>query len=179
MHLLDLLIIIILIIGGYKGYQKGFFISLIGFFSLYISLIIAFKYYYVGEFLIHLISSDFDKKTLTVVSIFLVFIISYLLIYQIAKFVKYILDLTLIGLLDDIGGAFLGSLIVGFIMSFLFNVIDWLNLDIFSDQINHSIFYPLIIEIQPLMTKYLFLLIELSPDVWKLFENIEETKVII
>jgi len=179
LHLLDLLIIIILIIGGYKGYKKGFFISLIGFFSLYISLIIAFKYYYVCEFLIHQISSDFEKETLTVVSIFLVFIISYLLIYQIAKFVKYILDLTLIGLLDDIGGSFLGFLIVGFIMSFLFNVIDWLNLDIFSDQINNSIFYPLIKEIQPLMTKYLFLLIELSPDVWKLFENIEETKVII
>ena len=48
-----------------------------------------FKYYYVCEFLIHQISSDFEKETLTVVSIFLVFIISYLLIYQIAKFVKY------------------------------------------------------------------------------------------
>ena len=175
MNLVDLTLISIIIFGGYKGYKKGFFISLIGFCSLYISLIVAFKCYYIGMPFIKKIPINFDETSLIVISIFATFLLAYLLIFQVSKFIKYILDLTLIGFLDDIGGAFLGSLVVGFITSFLFNVIDWLNIELFKDEISNSILYPLIKEIQPIMTKYVFIFIELSPDLWDMLENIEKS----
>ena len=62
------------------------------------------------------------------------------------------------------------------ILSFLFNIIDWLNVKILSDQINNSILYPIIKEIQPILTKYILLAINISPEFWDLIKNIEENK---
>ena len=147
-----------------------------GFISLYLSLIIGIKYHHILIFLIQKIPINLEDNVLIVVSIIVSFLFSFLIILQLSKLLKYILDLTLIGFLDDLGGAFLGSLICGFILSFLFNVIDWLNVEIISDQINNSILYPIIKEIQPILTKYILLAINISPEFWDLIKNIEENK---
>ena len=147
-----------------------------GFMSLYISLIIGIKYHHILILLIQKIPINLEDNALIVVSIIVSFLFSFLIILQLSKLLKYILDLTLIGFLDDLGGAFLGSLICGFILSFLFNIIDWLNIKILSDQINNSILYPIIKEIQPILTKYILLAINISPEFWDLIKNIEENK---
>ncbi len=147
-----------------------------GFISLYLSLIIGIKYHHILILLIQKIPINLEDNVLIVVSIIVSFLFSFLIILQLSKLLKYILDLTLIGFLDDLGGAFLGSLICGFILSFLFNVIDWLNVEIISDQINNSILYPIIKEIQPILTKYILLAINISPEFWDLIKNIEENK---
>ena len=176
MNLLDVIATLIILYGAFKGYKKGFFISLMGFISLYISLIIGIKYHHILILLIQKIPINLEDNALIVVSIIVSFLFSFLIILQLSKLLKYILDLTLIGFLDDLGGAFLGSLICGFILSFLFNIIDWLNIEILSDQINNSILYPIIKEIQPILTKYILLAINISPEFWDLIKNIEENK---
>ena len=176
MNLLDIIATLIILYGAFKGYKKGFFISLMGFMSLYISLIIGIKYHHILILLIQKIPINLEDNALIVVSIIVSFLFSFLIILQLSKLLKYILDLTLIGFLDDLGGAFLGSLICGFILSFLFNIIDWLNVKILSDQINNSILYPIIKEIQPILTKYILLAINISPEFWDLIKNIEENK---
>ena len=147
-----------------------------GFISLYLSLIIGIKYHHILIILIQKIPINLEDNALIVASIVASFLLSFLIILQLSKLLKYILDLTLIGFLDDLGGAFLGSLICGFILSFLFNIIDWLNIKILSDQINNSILYPIIKEIQPILTKYILLAINISPEFWDLIKNIEENK---
>ena len=176
MNLLDVIAILIILYGAFKGYKKGFFISLMGFISLYISLIIGIKYHHILILLIQKTPINLEDNALIVVSIIVSFLFSFLIILQLSKLLKYILDLTLIGFLDDLGGALLGSLICGFILSFLFNIIDWLNIEILSDQINNSILYPIIKEIQPILTKYILLAINISPEFWDLIKNIEENK---
>ena len=174
--MLDVIATLIILYGAFKGYKKGFFISLMGFISLYLSLIIGIKYHHILIILIQKIPINLEDNALIVVSIIASFLLSFLIILQLSKLLKYILDLTLIGFLDDLGGAFLGSLICGFILSFLFNIIDWLNIEILSDQINNSILYPIIKEIQPILTKYILLAINISPEFWDLIKNIEENK---
>tara|TARA_B100001741_G_scaffold12230_1_gene9642 strand:+ start:524 stop:1063 length:540 start_codon:yes stop_codon:yes gene_type:complete len=176
LNLLDVIATLIILYGAFKGYKKGFFISLMGFMSLYISLIIGIKYHHILILLIQKTPINLEDNALIVVSIIVSFLFSFLIILQLSKLLKYILDLTLIGFLDDLGGAFLGSLICGFILSFLFNIIDWLNIKILSDQINNSILYPIIKEIQPILTKYILLAINISPEFWDLIKNIEENK---
>ena len=174
--MLDVIATLIILYGAFKGYKKGFFISLMGFISLYLSLIIGIKYHHILIILIQKIPINLEDNALIVASIVASFLLSFLIILQLSKLLKYILDLTLIGFLDDLGGAFLGSLICGFILSFLFNIIDWLNIEILSDQINNSILYPIIKEIQPILTKYILLTINISPEFWDLIKNIEENK---
>ena len=176
MNLLDVIATLIILYGAFKGYKKGFFISLMGFISIYLSLIIGIKYHYILILLIEKIPINLEDNALIVVSIIVSFLFSFLIILQLSKLLKYILDLTLIGFLDDLGGAFLGSLICGFVLSFLFNILDWLNIEILSDQINNSILYPIIKEIQPILTKYILLAINISPEFWDLIKNIEENK---
>ena len=176
MNLLDVIATLIILYGAFKGYKKGFFISLMGFISLYISLIIGIKYHHILILLIQKTHINLEDNALIVVSIIVSFLFSFLIILQLSKLLKYILDLTLIGFLDDLGGAFLGSLICGFILSFLFNIIDWLNFKILSDKNNNSILYPIIKEIQPILTKYILLAINISPEFWDLIKNIEENK---
>lgn len=176
MNLLDLIAALIILYGAYKGYKKGFFISLMGFISLYVSLIIGIKYHYILILIIEKIPINVGDNTLIVISIVLSFLLSFIIILQLSKFLKYILDLTLIGFLDDLGGAFLGSLICGFILSFLFNILDWLNIELLSNQINNSILYPLIKEIQPILTKYILIAINISPEFWDLIKDVEENK---
>ncbi len=176
MNLLDVIATLIILYGAFKGYKKGFFISLMGFISLYISLIIGIKYHHILILLIQKTPINLEDNALIVVSIIVSFLFTFLIILQLSKLLKYILDLTLIGFLDDLGGAILGSLICGFILSFLFNIIDWLNVEILSDQINNSILYPIIKEIQPILTKYILLAINISPEFWDLIKNIEENK---
>ena len=176
MNLLDVIATLIILYGAFKGYKKGFFISLMGFISIYLSLIIGIKYHYILILLIEKTPINLEDNALIVVSIIVSFLFSFLIILQLSKLLKYILDLTLIGFLDDLGGAFLGSLICVFILSFLFNILDWLNIEILSDQINNSILYPIIKEIQPILTKYILLAINISPEFWDLIKNIEENK---
>jgi len=176
LNLLDLIAALIILYGAYKGYKKGFFISLMGFISLYVSLIIGIKYHYILILIIEKIPINVGDNTLIVISIVLSFLLSFIIILQLSKFLKYILDLTLIGFLDDLGGAFLGSLICGFILSFLFNILDWLNIELLSNQINNSILYPLIKEIQPILTKYILIAINISPEFWDLIKDVEENK---
>jgi len=47
LNLLDVIATLIILYGAFKGYKKGFFISLMGFISLYISLIIGIKYHHI------------------------------------------------------------------------------------------------------------------------------------
>ncbi len=148
-----------------------------GFISLYLSLIIGIKYHHILILLIEKTPINLEDNALIVVSIIISFLLSFLVILQLSKFLKYILDLTLIGFLDDLGGAFLGFLICSFILSFLFNIMDWLNIEILSDQINNSILYPIIKEIQPILTKYILLAINISPEFWDLIKNVEENKL--
>tara|TARA_B100001996_G_scaffold359251_1_gene324376 strand:+ start:1026 stop:1565 length:540 start_codon:yes stop_codon:yes gene_type:complete len=177
LNLLDIIATLIILYGAFKGYKKGFFISLMGFISLYLSLIIGIKYHHILILLIEKTPINLEDNALIVVSIIISFLLSFLVILQLSKFLKYILDLTLIGFLDDLGGAFLGFLICSFILSFLFNIMDWLNIEILSDQINNSILYPIIKEIQPILTKYILLAINISPEFWDLIKNVEENKL--
>ena len=176
MNLLDVIATLIILYGAYKGYKKGFFISLMGFLSLYLSLIIGIKYHHILILIIKKTPINIDDDALIVVSIIASFLLSFIIIFQLSKFLKYILDLTLIGFLDDLGGAFLGSLICGFILSFLFNILDWLNIELLSNEINNSILYPIIKEIQPILTEYILLAINIAPEFWDLIKNIEENK---
>ena len=176
MNLLDVIATLIILYGAFKGYKKGFFISLMGFISLYISLIIGIKYHHILILLIEKTPVKLDGNALIVISIIISFLLSFIIILKLSKFLKYILDLTLIGFLDDLGGAFLGSLICGFILSFVFNILDWMNIELLSYQINNSILYPTIKEIQPILTEYILLAINISPEFWDLIKNVEENK---
>ncbi len=147
-----------------------------GFISLYFSLIIGIKYHYILILLIEKTPIKLDGNALIVISIIISFLLSFIIILKLSKFLKYILDLTLIGVLDDLGGALLGSLICGFILSFLFNILDWMNIELLSYQINNSILYPKIKEIQPILTEYILLAINISPEFWDLIKNVEENK---
>ena len=74
MNLLDVIATLIILYGAFKGYKKGFFISLMGFISLYISLIIGIKYHHILILLIQKTPINLEDNALIVVSIIVSFL---------------------------------------------------------------------------------------------------------
>ena len=77
MNLLDVIATLIILYGAFKGYKKGFFISLMGFISLYISLIIGIKYHHILILLIQKTPINLEDNALIVVSIIVSFLFSF------------------------------------------------------------------------------------------------------
>ena len=83
-------------------------ISLISFISIFLSIIISLNYSYIlSNFLFEFFPST-EKLILGFSSVVITFFVSTFFIQKITKGIKYVLDMTLIGIIDDISGAFFG-----------------------------------------------------------------------
>ena len=124
-------------------------ISLISFLSIFLSIIISLNYsYFVSNILLNFLPNS-EKLLLGFVSIIITFFISSFIINKISKGLKYILDMTLIGMIDDITGAFFGLLTTSLIISFMINIFQYFDITIFEEEIKKSIISYYLLDLAP------------------------------
>ena len=123
MNIVDIFFAFFLIYFSYKGFRKGFMLSLIGFFSIFLSIIIALNYSHIISGILFSFFPTSEKLALGFISIILTFFISTFVIHKVTKAIKYILDMTLVGIIDDISGAFFGFITTALIISFSINIL--------------------------------------------------------
>ena len=131
-------------------------LSLIGFFSLFISIALSLNF---SHLLSNILSNFFpnsDNLLLAFISIITTFFISSFLIKKIASSVKYILDMSLIGILDDISGAVFGFLTTALFLSFLINLYQYFDLRVFEEEIRSSLVSLYIQDLAPNTFAYFF-----------------------
>jgi len=147
--LIDIFFAFFLIYFSYRGFKKGFMISLISFLSTFLSIIISLNYsYIISNVLLNFLPNS-EKLLLGFVSIVITFFISSLVINKISKGLKYILDMTLIGVIDDITGAFFGLLTTSLIISFMINIFQYFDITIFEEEIQKSIISFYLLDFAP------------------------------
>jgi len=124
-------------------------ISLISFLSIFLSIINSLNYSYLfSNLLLHFLPNS-GKLLLGFVSIIITFFITSFIINKISKGLKYILDMTLIGVIDDITGAFFGLLTTSLIISFMINVFQYFDITIFEEEIKKSIISYYLLDFAP------------------------------
>lgn len=124
-------------------------LSLIGFISIFLSIIIALNYSHFTSSILFDFFPTSEKLALGFVSIVLTFFISTFLILKVTKAIKYVLDMTLVGVIDDISGAFFGFITTAIIISFSINILQYFDITVFEQEIKKSFISYYLFDLAP------------------------------
>ncbi|MBY5951077.1 CvpA family protein [Algoriphagus sp. NF] len=114
--LVDIVIILLLALGAYEGYKKGFLLGILGLVGFVVALVLGF---YFMEPAAEWLGENVDSINLAypILGFLIIFILSILLINGVGWILKKIMDLTILGSFDKMGGVLFGILKAGFFLS--------------------------------------------------------------
>ena len=154
MSTLDIILLIFLAYGAFRGFRKGLVMEIVTILALIIGIIGAFK-------LLHQGMAFLDKHfeiggtILPYVSFIIIFIIIVILINVLGKSVKKVLDMTLLGSFDNMVGAIIGMLKWAFAISVIIWLSNAVSLTFPDDWVSGSFLYPLIEPVAPITFDFL------------------------
>ena len=149
-------------------------ISLIGFFSIFLSIIISLNYSHIISGILFNLFPASEKLALGFVSIVLTFFLSTLVIHKLTKAIKYIIDMTLIGIIDDISGAFFGFITTALFISFIINILQYFDVTIFEQEIKNSFISYYLLDLAP---NTLALFVDFFPSLEFIAEGHENNEI--
>ncbi|MTI31313.1 CvpA family protein [Xanthovirga aplysinae] len=154
MKTLDIILMIPLLFGAYRGFSKGLLLEIIGLIAFVLAIIIGIRFLNVGiEFLI----SQFGQLNtyLPYIAFLLLFIGTLLLINLLGRGIKKVLDMTLLGKVDNLAGALVGVFKWAFLISLILWVSASVGILIPKNLQENTIIYPFIADFAPLTVKKL------------------------
>ena len=107
MSTIDIILMVMLLIGAYLGYRKGFLMELVNTSSFIFGIFFAVKFWYVGAAYIEK-NYEAMPHVVPIVGFLLIFIAVLISVRLIGRIVKTSLSGTLIGSMDQLLGALLG-----------------------------------------------------------------------
>ena len=148
MSKIDILIALLILVGGYLGYKKGFLMELFFFGAIVLGVLIGFRLMGAGvEYLKHEFHAD--TTYLPYISFLIIFIAIVLVVVIIGKSIKNSVDQTFLGRMDQIAGAILGAAKYAFCISVLLWLAGSLNLKFPVGWTRGSWLYPVIASFAP------------------------------
>jgi membrane protein required for colicin V production len=150
MNTLDIIIIIPLVFGAFKGFRKGLVMELLSLLALVLAVISSFYFMHKGVALLepHLGSSN---SLLPVFSFVIIFIVVLMGVFYLGKVLKKVLDVTLLGSIDDVAGAILGMLKWGLVFSVFLWLFDKGGIILPDHLTQKSILYPYVVSYAPVL----------------------------
>ncbi len=170
MKTLDIILLIPLIFGAYLGYKKGLLLEIVSLFAFILAIIGAFKLVDLGEELLRPYLPDWEKA-LPIVSFILLFVAILLLVNMIGKITKKILDMTLLGGLDNFAGAVLGLLKWAFGVSLVLWLAQSVEIGVSEEMTKETHIYPIVASIAPFVAESFA---EYLPFIQEVFDNLKE-----
>ncbi|MDN5201554.1 CvpA family protein [Fulvivirgaceae bacterium BMA10] len=170
MGTLDIIFLVVLGFGAYRGYKKGLLLELIGFLALVIAIVGAFKLLHVG---IAFLENHFNgfSHILPFIAFILLFVGIIILINILGRAIKKILDLTLLGSVDNLFGAILGILKWSFGVSLFLWLITKAGFGLPEHLTENTFLYPIIEPIGPQVIDFVASIVPYSEE---LIDSIKE-----
>ena len=150
MRTLDIILLIPLFFGAYLGFKKGLLLEIVSLLAFILAIVGAFKLLNFG---MELLQPYFEswERSLPIIS-FIALLLAILLLVNLAgKIVKKILDLTLLGGLDNFAGAVIGLLKWAFGVSILLWLGESIEISISDEMAEGTYVYPIVASIAPFM----------------------------
>jgi membrane protein required for colicin V production len=169
---LDIFFIVIFVIGAIKGYRKGFVVELfsfVGFFAglfaaIELTIPIAQKFF---------INSDYFQL-LTIAVFVVLFILVLIAITYLGIWLKKVIEVTFLGVFDNVLGALASILKWAFIFSVLIWVFDSIGVSLSKEIQEESMLYPIIEVIGPKGFHFLSQIMPFLKDMIDSLENISD-----
>lgn len=164
MNTVDIVLLIILVIGAIKGFRKGFVMEIVSIVALILAIFVGFKLLYEG---ISFLQDQFQLSGnfLPYLSFILLFIATILLVNVIGKAIKKVLDLTLLGGIDNIAGGILGLLKWGFGLSALLWIFNYFEINPLEKYVDGAVVYPFVVTIAPNVISFIASILPFSGDI--------------
>ena len=170
MATVDIVLLILLIYGGFRGSRKGFLMEVIAILALILGLIGAFKLLHSGmDFLDQ--HFQISGSILPYLTFFLLFILIIIGVNMLGKWIKKVLDMTLLGSFDNLAGAIIGVIKWGFLLSVVIWITAAFSLELSEKWIDGSVIYPYVEEFAPQMVEWMS---GVFPFLEGLYEHVQE-----
>ena len=138
---IDIAITLLLALGAYFGFKRGFLAELFFVTALILGVLIGFKFTGLGVTYLH---KQFNADTifLPYLSFFIIFILVVVLVIFIGNRIKHLTDESFLGKVDSIAGAVLGMMKYAFCASVIFWLAEKINYTFQDSWVRGSWLYP-------------------------------------
>lgn len=166
MTAIDLIVLVLLVIGGYRGYRKGLLLEIIAIAAFILGIVGGLKlmHWGINLFETHL---QWSGTFIPVVSFILIFIMITILITLLGRLLKNLINLTLLGSLDNLAGAAIGLIKWAFGLSALIWFFNLFGVSVPPDMTENAFVYPQIAAIAPKVIGYLSSIFPFIDDLLK------------
>ncbi len=144
MSKIDIAILVLLALGAYFGYRRGFLAELFFFTALVLGVLIGFKFTGLGVAYLHK-QFNADTAFLPYISFFIIFILVVILVIFMGNRIKHLMDQTFLGKVDSIAGAVVGIMKYAFCASVTFWLASKINYTFPESWTTGSWLYPKIL----------------------------------
>jgi membrane protein required for colicin V production len=150
MQIVDLIILLPLLFGAFKGYKRGFIIEIVSIAAFIISVLLAFKFMSEASgFLSKYISNPLTNRLMPYIGFAVLFFPIIFFINKLGWLMRSSTKASLFGSFDSLIGATVGILTWAFGISIIFWLVGSLGIKIAENQVDKSILLPIIEPIAP------------------------------
>ncbi|WP_337044750.1 CvpA family protein [Emticicia sp. 17c] len=150
MNVLDLIFIIPLLYGAYRGYIKGLFIEIIGVVAFVIAIVVGFKFLGYGmNLLAPAIGENLANRFLPYLSFSIIFFPTIFLINKLGWMMRRALRFTILGTIDGFAGALVGVFTWLFGISTFLWLMSAIDIVLPKHLTKESITYPVVTKVAP------------------------------
>jgi membrane protein required for colicin V production len=165
---IDIAIGLILALGAFLGYKRGFLMELFFLLAIILGVFAGFKLMSIGMEVVQR-EWNADKKFLPYIAFAIIFILVLLLTILIGKRIKNSLDDTFLGKVDAIAGAFLGVTKYAFCLSVIFWLANSLKISPPETWTSGSYLYPYTVKFAEHTAGYLSNFIPFFKEIFRQF----------
>jgi len=167
MSMIDIVILVFVCIGAYSGFRKGLVLEIISLSAFFIAIIMGIKLMDWGIQLLDEYIEGYDTFLPFIVFI-VIFIVIVLVMNLLGKAVKKVLDMTLLGSIDDLAGALLGVIKWALMLSIFFWLYESFGGGFSEETVSDSYLYDPVSNFAPGLLK---LVSGVFPFIQEFFEN--------
>ncbi|MTI20260.1 CvpA family protein [Fulvivirga sp. RKSG066] len=170
MSTIDIVLLIPLLFGAYKGFKKGFLLEVIAILAFILAIIGGFK-------LLHLAMDFLDQNfsiqgdLLPYIAFIAIFIAIILGVNLLGKALKRVIDLTLLGTVDNLAGLIISVLKWAFGLSVILWLTDSFGFNLPEEWLDGSLLYPIILPFAPTVVDYFSALIPFAHDLFDMIKS--------
>ena len=166
MNAVDIVLLLLLVLGAYKGYTKGLLLEIIGIIAFFVALIAGFQ---LLQWAMNLLSTQLDisESLLPYIAFLLLFAAIVIGINLLGRALKKILDMTFFGTFDNLIGALVGLMKWALALSVLIWLINTLEIKLPDEVVADSFVYAVL---EPFAPQVFSMMGDIVPAVKSMFQ---------
>ncbi len=168
MSKIDIVIGLILAIGGYLGYKRGFLMELFFLLALILGVFLGFKLMGEGMKLLHE-QFNADQTFLPYLAFIIIFILVIVLVIFLGQRIKNSVDQTFLGKVDAIAGGVLGVIKYSFCLSIIIWLAQSLKIELPQNWLEGSRLYPFTAKVAERTSSFLGQFIPFFKEIFRQF----------